>query len=169
MLDLGCGTGTLAVLAKQGSPEAEVFGLDADPDVLDQATEKAKRAGLAIAFDQGLSNELPYEDASFDRVLSSLFFHHLSGADKRTTLAEVARVLKPRGELHVADFGRPSDPVMFGIFTALRLFDGIENTRDNITGRLPGLFEDAGLVDAAEHDRFRTAFGSLALYSAIKN
>jgi ubiquinone/menaquinone biosynthesis C-methylase UbiE len=169
VLDLGCGTGTLAVMAKQASPGAEVTGLDADPEVLEQATEKAKRAEVAIAFRQGMSNELPYEDASFDRVLSSLFFHHLSGADKRTTLAEVTRVLKPRGELHVADFGRASDPVMLGIFTVLRLFDGLENTRDNAAGRLPQLFEEAGLVDATEHDRFRTAFGTLALYSAIKN
>jgi ubiquinone/menaquinone biosynthesis C-methylase UbiE len=56
-----------------------------------------------VGFDRGFSTELPYEDESFDLVLSTLFFHHLTGADKRKTAAEVARVLRPGAELQVAD------------------------------------------------------------------
>jgi len=168
VLDLGCGTGTLAVLAKRREPGAELTGLDADPEILDRARTKAAAEGAEIRFDAGLSTELPYEDGAFDRVLTTLFFHHLSAESKRRTLAEIARVLKPTGELHVADWGRPSDPLMWGLIWSVRLFDGLEPTSENVAGALPGLFEESGLVEARERDHLRTAFGTLALYSAAR-
>ena len=166
ILDLGCGTGTLAIQLKQLEPRAEVVGLDADPAMLSQARTKADRAGIELELTEGLSTELPYEDASFDRVLSTLFFHHLDPEPKRQTAREIARVLRPGGELHVADFGPPQDPVMALAFLGLRLFDGFENTRDNLEGTLPGIFEDAGLEQATQMRRLRTAVGTLALYRA---
>jgi SAM-dependent methyltransferase len=166
ILDIGCGTGTLALMAKEAAPEAEVVGLDADPEILERARAKADRSGVEIEFDEGLSTELPYEDRSFDRVHSTLFFHHLSGADKRSTAAEIARVLRPGGELHVADWGRQPDPLMRAAITTVRLFDGLEQTRDNVAGALPEIFAEAGLARPTETGRFRTVFGSLSLYRA---
>jgi SAM-dependent methyltransferase len=99
-------------------------------------------------------------------VLSTLFFHHLTGDDKRRTAREAARVLRPGGELLVVDYGRPSDLLMRAAVTTVRLFDGIEVTRDNVGGRLPAILEEAGFEDATESDRFRTVFGSLSLYRA---
>src|SRR5688572_2711087 len=69
VLDLGSGSGTLAVWAKQREPDLRIRGLDGDPAIIGQAVRKAERAGLDIPFDEGLAYELPYEDASFDRVL----------------------------------------------------------------------------------------------------
>jgi ubiquinone/menaquinone biosynthesis C-methylase UbiE len=169
ILDLGCGTGTLAIQVRSAQPEAEVVGLDADQEMLAQARIKADAAGVAVRFDQGLSTELPYEDESFDLVLSTLFFHHLTGADKRRTAAEIARVLRPGGALHAADWGRPADPLMRALFIGVRLFDGFEPTRENIAGALPRIFEQGGLKRATETDRFRTAFGTLALYRGTKS
>jgi ubiquinone/menaquinone biosynthesis C-methylase UbiE len=167
VLDLGCGTGTLAMMVKAAQPEAEVFGLDADPEILALARGKAEAAAAEVRFDEGLSTELPYEDRSYDRVLSTLFFHHLTGAEKRRTAAEIARVLRPGGELHLGDWGRPSDPLMWALFAGtVRLFDGLERTRDNAAGALPEILEQGGLKGVAETDRIRTAFGTLALYSA---
>lgn len=166
VLDIGCGTGTLALMVKEAEPEAEVVGLDADPEILELAREKAERARVEVRFDEALSTELPYEDNSFDLVLSTLFFHHLAGADKRQTAAEVARVLKPGGELQVVDYGRQPDPLMRAAITTVRLFDGFEQTRDNVAGALPEIFEYAGLERPAETGRFRTVFGSLSLYRA---
>lgn len=166
VLDLGCGTGTLAILAKEKVPDAEVFGLDGDSQILEQARAKAKRADLRIRFEHGYSTELPYEAASFDRILSTLFFHHLTTDDKRRTLSEIARVLRPGGELHIADFTRPSDPLMALGFTVVRFFDGIERTRVNARGELGALVSEAGLQAVAERSRLRTAFGTLALTSA---
>jgi ubiquinone/menaquinone biosynthesis C-methylase UbiE len=165
-LDLGSGSGTLAVWAKQREPALRIRGLDGDPAIIGQAVRKAARAGVDVAFDEGLSYELPYEDASFDRVLSSLFFHHLVLPDKERTIAEVARVLRPGGELHVADWGEPrSLPAKLGA-AAIRRFDGDEPTRDNLAGRLPELFEAGGLEDARERDRVAAPLGVVSLYSA---
>jgi ubiquinone/menaquinone biosynthesis C-methylase UbiE len=145
-----------------------VTGLDADPDVLARARHKAADAQCEIDFVEGFSTELPFANDSFDVVLSSLFFHHLMPTDKRSTLAEVQRVLKPGGHLHVADWGKPSDPLMVVLSLSIRAFDGFEVTAENLHGALPSLFEQAGLEDAQERRRLRTPLGTLALYSARK-
>jgi ubiquinone/menaquinone biosynthesis C-methylase UbiE len=168
VLDLGCGTGTLAIQIKRREPGAEVTGLDADPEMLSQARGKAERAGVELKLTEGLSTELPYEDGSFDRVLSTLFFHHLDPGPKRVTADEIARVLRPGGELHVADFGRPSDPVMAAASLSIRIFDGFTNTRDNFRGALPEIFERAGLEHSKQTGRLRTALGTVALYRAVR-
>ena len=166
LVDLGCGTGTLAIQVKRHQPGAEVAGLDADPEMLVRARAKAEHAGVELELTEGFSTELPYEDASFDRVLSTLFFHHLDPEPKRETAREIARVLRPGGELHVADWGHPSDPVMRVVFQGIRLLDGLSNTAENYRGELPAIFERAGLANARETDRLRTMFGSLVLYRA---
>lgn len=166
VLDLGSGSGTLAIWAKQRDPDVRIRGLDGDPAIIAQAKRKAARAGVEIPFDEGLSYDLPYDDASFDRVLSSLFFHHLVLRDKERTIAEVVRVLRPGGELHVADWGEPRSLASKVGAVAIRRFDGDEPTRDNLAGRLPELFEAGGLVDARERARVAAPVGALSLYSA---
>jgi ubiquinone/menaquinone biosynthesis C-methylase UbiE len=166
VLDLGCGTGTLAIQVKTREPRAAVAGLDADPEMLSQARRKAERAGVTLELDEGFSTQLPYEDGSFDLVLSTLFFHHLDPEPKRRSAEEIARVLREGGELHVADWGRPSDPAMAVAFLGIRLLDGFENTAENYRGELPAIFEEAGLEGAEQTDRLRTPFGTLALYRA---
>ncbi|HZA90506.1 MAG TPA: methyltransferase domain-containing protein [Solirubrobacterales bacterium] len=168
VLDLGCGTGTLAIMVKGAEPAAEVVGLDADPEILERARAKAEGAGVEVQLDRGFSTELPYEEGSFDLVLSTLFFHHLTGADKRRTAEETARVLRAGGEVHVADYGRPADPLMRALVSSVRLVDGLERTRDNVAGALPQIFEQGGLERTTETDRMRTPLGTLALYRARK-
>ncbi len=168
LLDLGCGTGTLALLAAEREPGIEVVGLDADPEILVRARRKAADAGIAVRFDEGLSTDLPYENASFDRVLSTLFFHHLKPADKRGTAEEIARVLRPGGELHVTDFGPPGGVLMQLAFQTVRVFDGREPTRENVEGKLPEIFEQGGLSEAIAQTSLRTLLGRLYLYSATK-
>lgn len=99
-------------------------------------------------------------------MLATLFFHHLTLADKRTTTCEISRVLRPGGELHVADWGRPADPLMAALFLQVRALDGFESTADNAAGALPAIFAEARLEGAAETDRLRTIFGTLSLYCA---
>lgn len=164
VLDVGCGTGTLALLAKQSQPDAEVTGLDADPEILALARRKAARAATDVRFDEGSSDALPYPGASFDCVLSSLFFHHVDRRVKERTAAEIARVLRPGGRLAVADFGPPGDPVMRLAALTVRFGDGPENTADNLAGRLPQIL-GAAVGPVREQQRFRTPFGVIALYS----
>ena len=166
VLDVGAGTGTLAIWAMSREPQLRIRGLDGDPKILEQARRKAAKAGAEVEFDEGFSYALPYEDASFDRVLSSLFFHHLVLGDKERTIAEIARVLRPGGELHVADWGEPRSPWQRAGAVAIRRFDGDAPTRDNLAGRLPELFERGGLTDARELERVAAPLGVVSLYTA---
>ncbi len=165
VLDLGCGTATLTLMLKQEHPSAQVTGIDVDDRILDIARAKIKAQSAAIQLDKGLAFELPYPDGHFDRVLSSLVMHHLSTSDKLRTFAEIHRVLKSAGQVHIADFGPPANPYSRVIS---RLLAHLEPVADNIEGRLPTMLQEAGFQRVQTHDQFQTAFGTLALISAIK-
>src|SRR5581483_165028 len=166
VLDLGCGTGTLAVMAARLCPDAEIIGLDGDRDILELARAKAKAAGVQIPFEFGLATELPYETGSFDRVLSSLVFHHLSSEDKLAALRETHRVLKPGGELHIADWGKSQNWLIKVAFLGVQLLDGFAPTRDSVNGLLPRFILDTGFSDTAVTAAYATVFGTLSLYQA---
>ena len=168
VLDLASGTGTLAIWIKRHQPRLDITGVDVDPAVLAIASRKARTANVDVHFERAHSYDLPYPAAHFDRVVSSLFFHHLKWQDKMRTAQELIRVLRPGGELHVADWGRPANIVMRGLFLMIQCLDGFETTRDNVAGRLVALFDEAGFTDVAERQTFSTIFGSMALYRAVK-
>jgi ubiquinone/menaquinone biosynthesis C-methylase UbiE len=154
VLEIGCGPGGLVLRAQRMHPDAEVVGLDPDPLALARARRKAERAGLPVRFDQGKAGELPYPDESFDRVLSSFMFHHLDDAEKRRALAEVRRVLRPGGQLHLVDVaGHHHGP--FG-----RRMQRNEHLRDNAGEGIPDRMREAGLADVrtGERGRLRTTF-----------
>lgn len=165
VLDLGCGTATLTILLKQHQPQSTVVGLDGDPVVLACAREKAAAAGIDISFDEGMAYQLPYPDRSFDRVVASLLLHHLTLDDKRRALRETARVLKPSGELHIADYGRPHTFLMACVSLIVRW---LEEAYEHVNGMVPGLIREAGFTHVEETSRYTTAFGTLVLIRAVK-
>ncbi len=169
VLDVGCGTGTLALEAARGTPGAKVTGLDADPSILVRARKKSARTGVQIRFDEGTSTALPYADGSFAVVLSTLFFHHLTDDAKRQTVAEIVRVLRPDGRLVVGDLGRPHDPLMrIAVRATVQLLDGVTTTAHNVRGELPGLLAGAGLREVTVRDRMRTPTGTYEIISASR-
>jgi ubiquinone/menaquinone biosynthesis C-methylase UbiE len=104
VLDVGCGTGTLALAAKRRvGPNAEVHGVDASEQMIARARAKAARKRLAVAFDVVSAQKLPFPDACFDVVLSSLMLHHLPAPARKEAVAEMRRVLKPAGRLMVVE------------------------------------------------------------------
>lgn len=106
VLDVGCGTGTLAVAAKRSvGASGRVTGIDASPEMIERATRKARRAGADVAFRLAVVESLPFPDASFDVVLSTLMMHHLPRATRENAAREIRRVLKPNGRVLVVDFG----------------------------------------------------------------
>lgn len=163
VLDLGCGTGTLTLMLKRAHPDAEVTGLDGDPQVLDIARAKSRAAN--IQWDEGLASSLPYPDAVFDRVVTSLVIHHLTTDDKRRALQEIYRVLKPRRELHVLDFGAPHSSLTRFMITYMRR---LEEAADNFDGLIPHFITEAGFGSVKEAENFVTIFGPLSLWRAVK-
>ena len=168
VLDLGCGTATLTIALAEAYPLATVTGIDADARALAIARGKARDSALELDFRQAISTRMPLPDESFDRVVSSLFFHHLTPAGKSATLTETRRVLKPGGELHIADWGKPSNALMRALFLGVQLLDGFETTRDSVTGALPGLLRGAGYEGVEETAKFDTPLGTMRLMRATK-
>jgi ubiquinone/menaquinone biosynthesis C-methylase UbiE len=144
-LDIGCGTGTLVTLIKRLHPNVEVCGLDPDPKALARARRKAERASVTIRLDPGFADDLPYPDASFDKVFSSFMFHHLQQDEKGKALREVRRVLRPGGSLHLLDFGGQESGA--GGFLA-HLLHSSHRLRDNSEDRILSLMSRAGFADA---------------------
>jgi ubiquinone/menaquinone biosynthesis C-methylase UbiE len=167
VLDVGCGTATLTILLKQACVDAEVTGLDGDAKALALARTKIEAAGLDIALKQGLGSEAPFPPASFDRIVSSLVFHHLTTEEKRRTLKRVRELLKSGGEVHIADWGKAQNPAMRVAFLAIQLLDGFSTTTDNVRGLLPTLMTDAGFRAVEETHREMTVFGTLSLYRGL--
>lgn len=162
VLEIGCGTGNLALLVKRMRPQLEVVGLDPDPKALARAGRKARRAGLTLKLDRGFADELPYPDGSFDRVLSSLMFHHLEAELRAPSLREVVRVLRPGGSLHLMDFGGESHH-LHGLS---RLARRSHTLQDNWDGRIATLMREAGFVDAIETGHLTKRIGRLTYYRA---
>ena len=161
VLDIGCGTGSLAVAIKKMYLDADVVGIDPDPDALAIAERKARRRRIAIKFDRGFADRMPYADTSFDRVFSSFMFHHLEANEKAATLAEIRRVLKRGGSLHLLDFTRSHGSAEHG-----QRVHRHGPTAERIEGRMTSLMDEAGLVDAVEVARGKNIFGPIAYYRA---
>ena len=168
VIDIGSGTGTLALWIKQSEPEAKVIGLDGDPKILSIAQRKSQDQGLSITFEQALSYDMPYSSNRFDRCLSSLFFHHLTLENKEKTFMEMYRILKYGGEIHIADWGKPSNVLMRFLFYQIQLLDGFKTTADNINGVLPKLMKTVGFQNVSVVEEVPTIFGTMTLYSATK-
>jgi ubiquinone/menaquinone biosynthesis C-methylase UbiE len=168
VLDLACGTGTLAIWMKRAEPAAYIHGIDADPEALAIARDKARLSGAEIELHRAFSTELPFANCSFDRVTSSLFFHHLRRADKFRTMKEAYRVLRPGGQLHIADWGPPSNLLMRLAHVPVQLLDGWSNTQDNLQGVLAELMSEAGFVDVRETANLVTVFGTVTLHAALR-
>jgi len=108
VLDVGCGTGTLTLALKSSVGTGEVHGIDASPEMIEVAKGKAAKAGSDVDFQVALIEEIPFPDATFDLVTSSLMLHHLPDDLKRTGLDEIRRVLKTGGRFMAMDFAAHS-------------------------------------------------------------
>ena len=108
VLDVGCGTGTLAlVLAGRAGPQGAMIGVDASPEMIAAAQAKAGGKKGAPTFQVAPAQDLPFPDGSFDAVSTSLMIHHLAEADRTGAIREMLRVLRPGGRLLIVEFQAP--------------------------------------------------------------
>jgi ubiquinone/menaquinone biosynthesis C-methylase UbiE len=106
VLDVGCGTGTLAIAATyRVGGLGSVTGVDASPEMIDRAKKKARKRGVEVNFQTAAAQSLPFRDAAFDVVLSTVMLHHLPDNARAMCISEIRRVLKPGGRLLAVDFG----------------------------------------------------------------
>lgn len=169
VLDFGCGSLTLTLLAKQKQPEAHFIGVDVDEKILNIARKKLENTNKKIKVDKYDGLILPYKDSSFDRVITSLVFHHLTSEQKENSFKEIKRVLKLGGELHIADWGKPANIFMRLAFYSVQLLDGFKTTRDHVKGLLPKYIKKGGFREVSIHSRFNTMYGTLQLFKSVKN
>ena len=109
VLDVGCGTGTLAIAAKRHvGPTGSVCGIDASPEMIARASKKARKADVDILFQNALAEALPFPDAHFDAVLTTVMLHHLPRQTRQQCAFEMRRVLKPSGRVLAVDFAKPT-------------------------------------------------------------
>jgi ubiquinone/menaquinone biosynthesis C-methylase UbiE len=126
VLDVGCGTGEVTLLAKVRAKNGNVYGIDPAPEMIAVARKKAARKGLDIDFRVGVIESLPFPDASLDVVTSSLMMHHLPENLQVRGVAEIYRILKPGGRLLIADFMRPTGSFLNHLFIAFTRHHGLQ-------------------------------------------
>jgi ubiquinone/menaquinone biosynthesis C-methylase UbiE len=168
--DIGCGTGSLAVLLGRAAPRARIIGVDPDPTVLDIARSKAAAAGITVDWRDGMGDELADSLglACIDTIVSSLVLHQCSLEMKTATLASMREALRHDGRVVVADFGEQRSVLMRLLFCVVQLADGREHTRTNADGVLPDLMVAAGFREVREAETVATASGSISIYVGLK-
>lgn len=167
ILDVGCGTGSLAVaLAKT----CRVLGVDPDPAVLARAGRKAAAAGVKPAFVCGFFSEkiLP-DNWRPTKVVSSLVLHQTPVAEKRRIIKEIHALLPPGGVFCLADYGRQSPGVQRFLFrNMVQRVDGFENTTPNMNGVIEELLAETGFDGAAPRRVIATLTGGISLWRAVR-
>lgn len=165
LLDFGVGTGTLSLMIKKQVPEAHITGVDVDKRILALAQKKTQDLIKLQHYDGYL---LPFDEKSFEIIVSSLVFHHIPTENKKTLLKELWRVSTSNSSLHIADFGKPANLYAKLAFSIFRRFDGEENTRVNARGLLSKFISEAGFKNVQQTAYFNTAVGTVVLLKATK-
>lgn len=144
LLDIGCGTGSLLIPAKRQNPGSRIVGVDPDQRILDIARKKIKKAGVEVELIKAYGENLPFNSASFDVVVSTFVFHHLPSEIKIQTMREAYRILKKNGRFLLSDFGKPDNAVWKAILALGSIFEEARYMRDNLEDKLPVFLKDAG-------------------------
>ena len=141
-LDLGCGAGHAGfALASSG---AHVTACDLSEKMLGVVSREAKRRGLPIETVLSPAEELPFEDASFDLMVTRYSAHHW--LDLKGALAEAARVLVPGGKLVAIDSVAPEEPLFDTVLQTIELLRDASHVRNYRVSEWKSMLEEAGFA-----------------------
>ncbi|MEV5648663.1 class I SAM-dependent methyltransferase [Nocardia sp. NPDC052254] len=171
ILDVGCGTGSSALLVARVQPAADIIGVDPDPAVLAVARRKGDAAGAAVRWCEGMGTRLTEVSGpgTVDTVLSSLVLHQCPLEVKRAILASMHEVLRPGGRLVIADYGAQRTPAMRSAFRIVQFADGKADTQPNADGIVAELMCAGGFRDVREAEVVSTITGSVSIYVARRD
>ncbi|HNB54383.1 MAG TPA: methyltransferase domain-containing protein [Anaerolineales bacterium] len=144
VLDVGCGTGKMALAAQKKAPTAKIYGRDASPEMIARAQQGAAKAKANVDFRLGLVEAIDFPDNSLDLVLSNFMVHHLPDSLKVKAFAEIYRVLKPGGRLQITEFEPPRKGLKMHILN--RAIPGMMQID---THQIPPLLTQAGFTDVS--------------------
>lgn len=166
IVDIGCGTGTLAIALASEAPESRIFGIDPDPAALAIARRKAGNSGAHIIWFEAMGDALdaiaPVQ--ACDKVVSSLVLHQCPMEAKQAIALQMWRLLKPGGMLFIADYGEQRSLLMRTLFRQVQMIDGFDLTEPNARGCVPVVLREAGFCDVEEVRVIATPTGSISLY-----
>ncbi|MDP2042484.1 MAG: methyltransferase domain-containing protein [Algoriphagus sp.] len=168
ILEFGFGTGSNLIMLSQINPYTKYFGLDIDPKMKDIAEKRFQKHSTSASLELYDGGRFPFEDESFDKVFSCLVFHQLDRTSKQLCLKELYRVIKQKGMLIIADFGKASSQLMRVCFLTIQLLDGWKSTRENVKGLLPQFITEAGFINVIEKESMNTSVGTFSYYEATK-
>ncbi len=151
VLDLGCGGGHVTFnVARHAS---EVMAYDLSQEMLDVVAGEAMKRGLSnVRTRKGVAEKLPFDDASFDMVLSRFSAHHWQ--DLELALREVSRVLKPGGVAGFANSISPGRPLLDTYYQTVEMLRDCSHVRNYTRAEWETAMARAGLVSLSHH-RFR--------------
>lgn len=168
VVDVGSGTGTLALLVARVQPEAVVVAVDPDPDMAAVARRKDTEGRVRWLTGHGDALVESVGAESADAVTSSLVLHQCPLPVKRAILASMFAALRPGGRLVIADYGWQRSVAMRLAFKFVQFADGKSDTQPNADGVLPELISDAGFTGVTEAEVVDTVTGSISIYVARK-
>lgn len=170
LLDVGAGTGSLALLMAQANPAVTYLGIDPDENAVEIARAKARRAGIDVEFKRTMMSADAVADWPTPNIATlCLVLHQVRLDEKRRLLSEIHSVLEPGGRLFVADYGEQTSWLMRKLFRAtVQQLDGIADTQPNADGVVIPLMSRAGFIEVRELRKFNTVTGSISIIGAMK-
>lgn len=170
ILDVGSGTGSLAIAVTAAAPGCRFKGIDPDRDAVELARKKAALVGSSATFEQGcFGGPATHDDGAVDKITCSLVLHQVPLAEKQRLLRAMFERLRPGGQLFIADYGlQPTFIMRLAFRLTVQMFDGRSDTQPNADGILPTLIEEAGFEGMTILDSFDTATGRIDIIRAEK-
>lgn len=167
ILDIGSGTGSLAIALHKACPGVRYVGVDPDADAVQRASEKTKCLSGNIRFQECFfSADHGYFDDPPNKIVSSLVLHQVPFAEKRRIIFDARNLLASNGSLFIADYGCQKGLQRVLFRATVQAIDGVTNTQSNADGILARLLAESDFQTIDMGKQFVTMTGTITILVA---